>query len=161
MKVAFSGSHATGKTSSVFDLCARYKKEYSGKTVNSLTEVARECPFPINENAEEKAQMWIFASQLKREVEYENLYDIVVCDRSIVDCIAYTYVVGLYELGEKMKTLIDDYIKTYDKIYFKAIVNNPYLCEDGARSCNKEFQQLVEDNMFSVYKHLGCEVEIV
>jgi len=161
MKIAFSGSHATGKTSSVFDLCAKYKKEYSGKTINSLTEVARECPFSINENAEEKAQMWIFTSQLKKEMEYERFYDVVVCDRSIVDCIAYTFVVGFHELGAKMKTLVENYVGTYDKIYFKTIVNNPYLCEDGVRSFDKNFQQSVEDTMRLVYRHLGYEVEIV
>jgi Ni2+-binding GTPase involved in maturation of urease and hydrogenase len=46
LKIAFSGSHGCGKTTSVFKKCFELKKEY--KNVDVLVETARESPFPIN-----------------------------------------------------------------------------------------------------------------
>jgi signal recognition particle GTPase len=50
MKIAFSGSHGTGKTTSVYKECLNYKRNQN-KDVAIITEIARQCFLPINQNA--------------------------------------------------------------------------------------------------------------
>lgn len=56
MKIAISGTHGTGKTFSMFELARDYKLKYPNKEVTVVTEIARKCPLPINEDAQIKAQ---------------------------------------------------------------------------------------------------------
>lgn len=56
MKIAVSGTHGTGKTLKMFELAKDYKLKYPNKEVTVITEIARKCPLPINEDAPLKAQ---------------------------------------------------------------------------------------------------------
>ena len=58
MKIGFIGSQGCGKTTTAYALATELKKRKHDVYV--LSEVARSCPFELNEGATEKSQMWIF-----------------------------------------------------------------------------------------------------
>jgi len=157
MKIAFSGSHGTGKTSSVYKEASKQKLLNKGD-VAVITEIARQCPLPINEKTTKKSQLWMFSDQLKTEIDYQINYDYIICDRSIVDYCAYAYFSDKHafkNMYQGMWHICYSFIDTYDKIYFKTIKNNQYLVDDGVRSLDFKFQQDVEDKLIEIYNTLN------
>lgn len=55
MKIALIGTHGTGKTTLAYDIISKLKKK--GIDADFLGEVARICPFPINEQTTKKSQI--------------------------------------------------------------------------------------------------------
>lgn len=152
MKVAFSGSHGTGKTSSMLKYASKEKLNQSNE-IAIITEVARQCPFPINETSTAESQLWMFSTHLKTELEYSNLYSYIISDRSLVDYVAYAYFVDK-DIYEGMFNIASKYINSYDKIYFKTIEKNKFLTDDGVRSIDIKFQKDIENKMIDVYDRL-------
>jgi len=87
MKVAFIGTHGVGKTTLAYGLAMRLKQ--LGANVGFLEEVARRCPLQINEGTSLDAQTWILMETVRREIELDELYTEVVCDRSVIDNYCY------------------------------------------------------------------------
>lgn len=161
MKIAYTGAQGTGKTTSVYNSLLEYKKNNKDKRVTLVIEVASESPFPINRKTTRESQTWIFTSQIKEELEKTNKYDIVVCDRTICDCIAYSMWAGFDDLAHQMIEFAKGYINTYDIIYFKKIENNNYNFSDGIRDTNDEYRQKMEDLMIDVYKKVGVYDKLI
>lgn len=149
MKVAFSGAQGTGKSLSAYQKVAELKLEKPDKSVVIVNELATESPFPINNSATRESQLWIFVSQIQRELKLGSKYDILVCDRSVCDNLAYASFLEFYDLIEALLPLATMHIKTYDMIYFKTVENNPYLRDDGVRLADinvaKEIQRTMKD----------------
>ena len=152
MLIAYTGTHGTGKTTAVFERAASLKKEHSGKTVGIITEVASQSPYKINKETTVESQMWIFTKQISTELEMVKKYDIVVTDRTPVDCIAYTQVACLSGLADEMKRLVWFHMRLYNEINFKTIKNNDYWFADGVRDASDQnFRESVEEKMVSLY----------
>ena len=151
MKIAFSGSHGTGKTTSIFKKCYELKKQY--KNVDISIETAREWPLPINREASVESQLWILTKQIETEIRLNAVNDAIVCDRTVADICAYSYFVdkNLYDLAFKTCQF---YINTYDWVYFKLIKVNNYLIDDGIRDTDKKFQHDIEDKILEIYNKL-------
>lgn len=140
MKIAIIGTHGTGKTTLSFNLAAYYKMH--GKTVKIIQEVARSCPFPINEKMTIEAAKWIFLEHSKKELEASK-NQIVIGDRSVYDSFAYA----------EYFNISDDILKNYEKQalsqldrYDKLIYIRPdsFIQDDGVRSKDIEFQTSVD-----------------
>jgi len=159
MKIAFSGSHGTGKTTSTYLECLRYKRTTT-KDVGIVAEVARQSPLPINTDAPIESQMWMFSRQLQIEIEFSTLYDILICDRPIADYVAYTLLIDEY-VATAMLSFIKNYINTYDIIYFKTIENNQYLCYDGVRDIDLDYQKNIENRLIKIYQGLDYDVTFI
>ena len=154
-KVAFSGTHGTGKTTSVFDMATRCKKRCNDRSIHILTELASESPFKINKQTTEESQLWIFTNQIKTELEMSMRYSIVITDRTIVDSIGYSKTAGFNHLVEQKIELTKSFIHTYDYIFFKQSDKNNYLFTDGIRDgIDTDFRLRVEDNMILIYDKL-------
>lgn len=154
MKIAITGSFGTGKTTQLFDIARSYKYQYPDKSLGLIQEIARFCPFPVNETCDIEPQAWIFATQLKEEIEYSKLYDIVLCDRTLFDSVAYAKVNGLNEEAHSMYQLALDFVNTYDRIIFRCIDKSDFLIADGFRSTNNVFRQNVEKELLDIYKYI-------
>jgi len=158
MYVAFSGSHGTGKTTSVFEKAKEMKLFAKDKTVGVISENAMFCPLPINKHTTPNSQMWIFTNQVQAEIAFLAKYDIVISDRTAVDAIAYTLVAGFTELGEAMLELVKNHIGNYDEIYFKSLKHHNYLINDGVRDgTDRNFQEQVERVLLDLYEKLKIE----
>jgi len=157
MKIAFSGTHGTGKTTRVFDEAKRLKIKFPNKTVGILSENVINCPLPINKQTSVMSQLWIFSDQLKNEIEMSTKYDILVCDRSIFDAIAYMYRINK-DVANHMLKLGEDFLDTYDTIYFIRSRNDEYLTDDGLRDGeDKKFRAEIDKILEEIYyKKLKC-----
>ena len=160
-KLAFSGSHGTGKSTSVFKLAHELKFEFPSNTVGILMENAKHSPFKINKETTSESQIWIYSNQLQQELYLSVNYDFLVTDRTIIDAIAYTKVVGLNDLSRDLLNLSLHHISSYDKIYFKLIKNNDYLIHDGVRdSQDVVYRQDVEDIMIDLYDQISKKINL-
>ena len=66
MKLAFIGTHGTGKTTLCYDLTAALKRQ--GFNADMVKEVARLSPLPINRKTSLDAQTWILMTQVAEEI---------------------------------------------------------------------------------------------
>lgn len=148
IKTAFIGTHGVGKTTLCFELAGSLKKlDYS---VDIVKEVARECPLPINRATTFEAQSWILHTQCARELVAESRFEIVLCDRSVLDNYAYL----VYRDGPKseLDLFIRKWIRTYHALIKVPIWQPPHF--DGTRDTNCRFQQdidLLIDEMLAEY----------
>ena len=152
MKIAFSGSHGTGKTTSCYELA--YKYQVNGHTCGILPEVARKCPLAINQNTTYEAQLWIFSKQIEEEIKLSRRYGTLICDRTLIDTIAYTrFICG--DLWKEMFNISKYMMPTYDKIYFKKVDNNEnFFKEDGVRDMDPVFRKTIDSYINEMYDEL-------
>lgn len=164
-KIAFTGTHGTGKTTSVFDKAKEMKLLHSDKKVSILVENAADCPLPINKEGTERTQLWIFSNQMSREISMSAKYDILVCDRTVCDSIAYGISNGFTDLAKHQIALASRFVDTYDEIYFKTVENNNWWFNDGLRDAKDvEWRMRVQDILLNVYETLkndyGCSFKL-
>jgi GTPase SAR1 family protein len=138
MKIAFIGSHGVGKTTLCFDVAARLKRLDQG--VDLVKEVARRCPLPINRDTTLEAQAWILHSQIADEIASGSQYEVVVCDRSVLD--NYAYLVHGVGRRPEYDALVSAWLTTYDGLFKVPIVEAPSF--DGMRDVSGSFQQDVD-----------------
>ncbi len=151
MKIAVVGSHGVGKTTYLAELYLRNKIQYPDRTVGIVQETASECPFPINFESTEVSQLWIFAEQIRRELEQTQRYNIVICDRSVFDAVAYCYALGMGTLAGRMLPLAERFANTYNEIYFIRAKENVPLCTNGRREASsREFRAKVEERLWDI-----------
>ena len=105
IKIALIGTHRTGKTTQAYDLIAQLRKNDLDAEI--LKEVARDCPYPVNEEATEEAQKWIIFTQMTREIELKRQIEIntknqgalkcnaIVGDRSALDSLIYLEIINI------------------------------------------------------------------
>lgn len=154
--IAYTGTHGTGKTTSVFERAAALKKEYPGKTVGILNEVAARSPYPINLLTTEKSQLWIFTHQIEEELILLDRYDLVVSDRTALDAVAYTHAVGYHAMAEDMLRLFSHHMGVYREINFKRYATNNFCRNDGVRDTHdKDFRAIVETLLHWMYRRLN------
>ena len=152
MKVAFIGTHGVGKTTLAYGLAMRLKQ--LGANVGFLEEVARRCPFPINEETSLQAQTWIMMETIRREIELEKIYTEVVCDRSVIDNYCYLE----FGLGRRQALfeLVRYWAGTYDLI-LHVPVREGFLHDDGTRSTDLAFQRAIDDTLVGLLQEAGIE----
>ena len=134
LKIAFVGTHGVGKTTLCFDLAAHLKRLDFG--VDLVKEVARRCPLPINEETTLDAQLWILHSQVAEEVAAMAMYEVVVCDRSVLD--NYAYLVHKIGRRPELDQLVREWIKGYDALFKVPVIQAPSF--DGKRAVSRQFQ---------------------
>jgi nicotinamide riboside kinase len=142
LKVALVGTHGIGKTTIAYELAGMIKR--LGKTVELLTEIARECPFPLNEHATREAYHWIIARQVQLEIEKSSRADVLICDRSVLDNFAY-YVRRYGATGKDAEALASycrAWMNTYD-LLVRLPITQP-LADDGFRSMDARFQKEID-----------------
>jgi AAA domain len=141
-KVALVGTHGVGKTTIAYELGGVIKRK--GKTVELLTEIARECPLPLNERGSREAYQWIIARQIQLEIEKSPRADYLVCDRSVLDNFAY-YLRRFGPAGPEAEALAS-YCRSWMNTY-NLLVRFPItvpLVEDGFRSTDEAFQHEID-----------------
>lgn len=153
-KIALVGTHGIGKTTIAYELGGAIKRR--GKTVELLTEIARECPFALNNQASREAHQWIIARQMQLEIEKSMRADVLICDRSVLD--NFAYYARLYgTTGPQPEALINYcrvWMSTYDLLVRLPIIEP--LADDGFRSTDEKFQLEIDqlcDRLFESDYH--------
>ena len=141
-KVALVGTHGVNKTTIAYELAGVLKRR--GKTVELLTEIARECPLPLNEQGTREAYQWIIARQIQQEIEKAPRAEILVCDRAVLDNFAY-YHRRYHTMTEEQEALLHYclvWMRSYDLLVRLPITHQ--LAADGFRSTNETFQREID-----------------
>ncbi len=134
MKIAFVGTHGVGKTTLCFDLAAQLKR--LDLNIDLVKEVARRCPLPINEETTLDAQSWILHTQIAEEIAAMAMYEVVVCDRSVLD--NYAYLVARVGRRPELDQLVGEWIKSYGALFKVPVIQAPTF--DGKRAVSRQFQ---------------------
>ncbi len=152
MKIALIGTHGVGKTTLCFDLAARLKRIDRG--VQLVTEIARECPLPINRDTTLGAQSWILHTQCARELAAAGTDDVIVCDRSILD--NYAYLVHAVGRREDLDPWIREWTRTYDALFKVPLWQQPSF--DGTRDTDVGFQREIDATIDRLVEELDVSV---
>jgi nicotinamide riboside kinase len=159
MKIALIGTHGIGKTTLAYGITTYLKKQ--GKHAGMLAEVTWRCPFKINKETSIKSQLWLLATQIKEELELEEKFDYVVCDRSAIDNFIYTLNAVGHENALPYESMVLDRAKSYD-LLFKLPLKKEFLVPDGIRDTDREFQKKIDDLLEDYLKQKNIEhVKIV
>jgi len=137
-KLAFVGTHGVGKTTLCFDLASQLKRLDLG--VELVKEVARRCPLPINEETTPAAQAWILHTQMAEEIAAAAIYEVVICDRSVLD--NYAYLVARVGRSPELDALVESWIRTYDALFKVPVLEAPSY--DGTRAVSRSFQMEID-----------------
>lgn len=151
--IAFSGTHGTGKTTQTYLLAAKMKLD--GKNVCTLDEVARECPYGINQKASWAAEEWILSTQINKELYLTKIYPNVITDRTVIDTLAYGLVLGLFNDNEK--PFFARYAQNYSQIFLLDPVVFDYQKDDGIRDLDKDFRLSIHNKLVNLYLELGIK----
>jgi nicotinamide riboside kinase len=151
LKVAFVGTHGVGKTTLCYDLAAQLKRLDLG--VELVKEVARRCPLPINEETTPDAQAWILHTQIAEEVAAAAMYEVVICDRSVLD--NYAYLVARVGRRPELDPLVGKWIRTYDALFKVPILGVPSF--DGTRAVSPGFQLEIDDTIDQLMSDFGVD----
>ena len=138
VKIAFVGTHGVGKTTLCFDLASQIKRLDFG--VDIVKEVARRCPLPINEETTPDAQAWILHAQIAEEIAAAATYQVVICDRSVLD--NYAYLVARVGRRPELDPLVGTWIRSYDALFKVPVLDAPSF--DGTRSISRAFQMEID-----------------
>lgn len=152
LKVAFVGSHGVGKTTLCFDLASQLKRLDIG--VDLVKEVARRCPLPINEETTPDAQAWILHTQIAEEMEAAASYEVVVCDRSVLD--NYAYLVARVGQRPELDPLVRSWIRSYDALFKVPVRDAPSF--DGTRAVSRTFQMEIDATIDQLIATFGVDV---
>jgi thymidylate kinase len=148
MKIAFMGSHGVGKTTLCFELAASLKR--LDLSVDLVKEVARRCPLPINRDTTQDAQQWILHTQIAEEISLATDYDIIVCDRAVLD--NYAYLVHAAGKRPELENLVRHWMTTYHLLVKVPIIAPPRF--DGTRDVSPGFQEAIDgliDELLQAY----------
>jgi nicotinamide riboside kinase len=152
LKIAFLGTHGTGKTTLCFDLAAQLKRLDLG--VELVKEVARRCPLPINEQTTPDAQAWILHTQMAEELAAAASYEVVICDRSVLD--NYAYLVARGGRRTDLDALVEAWIQTYHALFKVPVIDAPSY--DGTRAVSRAFQMEIDGTIDDLVSAFGIDV---
>jgi hypothetical protein len=150
VKIALIATQGVGKTTLAFELAARLKR--LDRAVELVTEVARDCPLPINRDTTLDAQTWILHTQCAREIAAQAKAEIVVCDRSVLDNYAYL----VHAVGRRHD--LDEWVRRWCATYsafFKVPTWRPPSF-DGTRDLDATFQHEIDATIESLLDALGA-----
>ncbi len=139
--VPIVGTHCSGKTTLAENLTNLAQKK--GYKAMFVSEVARDCPFPMHEGQTEEATQWILEEQKKREDALKNLdLDIVFCDRSFADPLFYFFA------KKENRPTLNQFLIENKKVCGKTLYK--MALEYTARYRHTIFQELSEEELLQV-----------
>ena len=152
LKVAFVGTHGVGKTTLCFELAAQLKRLDLG--VELVKEVARRCPLPINEETTPDAQAWILHTQMAEELAAASSYEVVICDRSVLD--NYAYLVARGGRKPELDALVESWTHSYNALFKVPVLDAPSF--DGTRAVSRSFQMEIDMTIDALVTAFSVEV---
>lgn len=158
-KIGIIGTHGSGKTTWALKTAAALKSKDPSKRVGLLSEVVRECPFPVNNEVTEDTERWIVHSQFVREIEEVGRTDILVCDRTVLDGLAYAARAGFDYLVGSYLDMCLDWMMTYDQLFFARPQGLPV--DDDFRDPDPTFQAEIDTILSGWITQFGIDTSAI
>lgn len=157
MKIGIMGAHGAGKTTYAIKTARNLQEKFPDSNIGILHEVARICPFPLNRKSTVNAQMWLYHRQMTEEIEGASAFDILVCDRTVLDTVVYGHYAGFGEfVGEYLYQALS-WLDTYDFLYWLQPAFKPI--DDGFRDPDPAFQDAIDDIFSAWITEFGINVQ--
>ena len=147
--IGLMGTHGTGKTT----YGKRIMRQMAHCACLMISEVARSCPYPVNQTTSEEAQLWIFHRQMLEEIEAQaDPSRFIICDRTILDSLAYAEHAGLSDVVDACMPMALNWLERYTQIlWFRPVPGR--LVEDGFRDTDPDFQKSI-DSILETWIHV-------
>lgn len=143
MKIAIIGTHGVGKTT-LAHMVAAYAMR-NGKNTTIISEVVRDCPFPINEKSSIEGGYWIASEQIARELKAQaQNYSVIICDRSAIDPVMYLLAHDFENDCRILYEYCSCWMHTYDAIIWVRPDKESIIMSDGFRDTNPTFQKEID-----------------
>lgn len=142
MKIAFCGTHSTGKTTLLNAL--KNAEEFKDfMFIEGITRMVNSAGLPINEATNDFAQISI----VNYHAAYDLIYDSYITDRSVIDVLSYTKRAWLdndlsFESMTHILKVALKIVSNYDIIFY--LPNVIGLETDGTRSADLKFQARID-----------------
>jgi nicotinamide riboside kinase len=154
MKIAISGGASQGKSTLVNRL--QNDEMFKGyKFQTNLTRNLRQQGIPINEDGTAVTQLHVMLKHFERLQGKDN----VILDRCALDGLAYS-MYFFNDIEESVRDIIvmmfETMIDKYDKLFY--IIPELSLVEDGERSVNKDFFDIVNSNFDHIINEYKIDV---
>lgn len=150
-RIAIVGTHHSGKTTLCYKVVANLKAK--GIMAGLSTEPSRTSLYIASNIRTYETQLEIFAGTIKNEIEQERVSDIVVCDRSVIDVLAYTDCLNeqINDTNrgyiDAMKGFVDTYSLTYAMLFKISWSFNMGCTYDPIRIGDNAFQRQIRDRI--------------
>lgn len=161
MKIAFVGSHSTGKSSGAMYLGALLKQKYPHKSVKILEENVRKVSRQLNNELNTpNFQKMVIIDQLLVELEASSLHNIVICDRTTIDPLIYAAELNVHVPNEYVELALYN-LDTFDVVFLvRPDTKDQTLVDDGFRDTNIVFRNQIDKRFVSLLKNRNKVVEI-
>ena len=150
--IGLMGAHGTGKSTYARGLIAQLTSHHPNllrKHILTISEVARRCPYAVNQTTSEAAQLWIFHQQMVEEIEAIAHSQVIICDRTILDSLAYAEHAGLSDVVDACMPMALMWLEKYTHIlWFRPVPGR--LVADGFRDTDPHFQKAI-DRIFEAW----------
>lgn len=92
MKIAFTGTHSTGKTTLLNDVIEYYGDDIKLKSISEVARKIIDKGYPLNQDANVDSYIHYINDQLSSEETYMRECDLFISDRTLLDPVAYAMV---------------------------------------------------------------------
>lgn len=156
LKIAFVGSHGTGKSSGATFLASVLKKENREFSVKNIEENVRElAPLFGGKLNTYEFQRLAMIDHLHKELTAEQIYDIIVCDRAAIDTLIYGLTYGI-KLPSEYFTLALHHMNTFNHVFFiRPDSSQSELTKDGFRDVDVKQRNEVDAEFEKILKLWG------
>jgi nicotinamide riboside kinase len=162
-KIAFVGTSCVGKTT----IIDHYQKKYEqNPKVALVREAAREYftanpHIPIDERFGVEPQGAIQRVALENEKRaQESGAEILICDRSVLDAVAYVRGHGDKEGSQELLKRVESWVPTYDAILLLDPADIPYQT-DGIRQESPDVRQRNHEAFLEVFMEAVIDYELL
>lgn len=163
LKIAFVGTSCVGKTT----IIDHYERKYTNNSkVAFVPEAAREYftanpIIPVDQRFGVKPQGEIQQLALRNEqAALHSGAEIIICDRSVLDAVAYVRGHGDKKGSEQLLKQIESWVPTYDAILLLDPADVPYQTDD-IRQESIEVRQRNHEAFVEVFMEAGIEYELL
>jgi predicted ATPase len=166
----FTGAQGTGKTTILNEVIKEYKDM---ETVTNVVRSLHNDGVKINKKGNGKTQQLIYDTLKRKYIDYlynssyEDFNTGCICDRSLVDVVAYTKY--LYERGKASKSSYEEQLKDlkewaiyhrYGCLYIYIPIEFPVV-EDGVRDVDEEYRAEIDKNIIWLLQECGFDYYIL
>ncbi len=153
MKIGIFGPHGSGKSTLAYTLGSQAK--LIGLDAKIINETARSCPFKLNQSFSKEACLWIYHTQIKKELEAKaRKCSVTICDRTAIDSFCYAKAVlseGEYNsLSSRLEAI--DWLSTYSQLIY--VKNDMDVISDAYRVDDLEYLKEVQDCFQEIFEYL-------
>ncbi len=163
MKIGFSGFQGSGKTTAAHRLVSELK--LASKTCNLVSGAARSSRRLLLGDVSLDTHLEIIGAQLMMEAQALHFAEIAVCDRTVLDYVAYGRCRGLHKgPSSAVFDSVSEFCKTYAQTYqviFLVKGSFPKQDDDHTRRVGDVSEQCFEKEMSELVAVLAPSTQLV